>query len=39
MAELLNSAAFHDNLPLLVIVIDGRAINTFTKDVAQNSNV
>jgi TPP-dependent pyruvate/acetoin dehydrogenase alpha subunit len=39
MAELLNSAA-KDNLPLLVIVIDnGRAINTFTKDVAQNSNV
>lgn len=39
MAELLNSAA-KDNLPLLVIVIDnGRAINTFTKDIAQNSNV
>jgi TPP-dependent pyruvate/acetoin dehydrogenase alpha subunit/pyruvate/2-oxoglutarate/acetoin dehydrogenase E1 component len=39
MAELLNSAA-KDNLPLLVIVIDnGRAINTFTQDIAQNSNV
>jgi TPP-dependent pyruvate/acetoin dehydrogenase alpha subunit/pyruvate/2-oxoglutarate/acetoin dehydrogenase E1 component len=39
MAELLNSAA-KDKLPLLVIVIDnGRAINTFTQDVAQNSNV
>lgn len=39
MAELLNSAA-KDQLPLLVIVIDnGRAINTFTQDVAQNSNV
>ena len=39
MAELLNSAA-KDNLPLLVIVIDnGRAINTFTPDIAQNSNV
>jgi TPP-dependent pyruvate/acetoin dehydrogenase alpha subunit len=39
MAEVLNSAA-KDNLPLLTIVIDnGRAINTFTQDVAQNSNV
>jgi TPP-dependent pyruvate/acetoin dehydrogenase alpha subunit len=39
MAELLNSAA-KDNLPLLAIVIDnGRAINTFTQDIAQNSNV
>ena len=39
MAEVLNSAA-KDNLPLLIIVIDnGRAINTFTQDVAQNSNV
>lgn len=39
MAELLNSAA-KDNVPLLVIVIDnGRAINTFTGDIAQNSNV
>lgn len=39
MAELLNSAA-KDNLPLLVIVIDnGRAINTYTQDVARNSNV
>jgi TPP-dependent pyruvate/acetoin dehydrogenase alpha subunit len=39
MAELLNSAA-KDQLPLLTIVIDnGRAINTFTRDVATNSNV
>lgn len=39
MAELLNAAA-KDNLPLLTIVIDnGRAINTFTRDVARNSNV
>jgi TPP-dependent pyruvate/acetoin dehydrogenase alpha subunit len=39
MAELLNSAA-KDQLPLLTIVIDnGRAINTFTRDVAKNSNV
>mmetsp|Transcript_48524 Transcript_48524/g.58753 ORF Transcript_48524/g.58753 Transcript_48524/m.58753 type:complete len:821 (+) Transcript_48524:39-2501(+) len=39
MAELLNSAA-KDNLPLLVIVIDnGRAINTYTPDIAQNSKV
>jgi len=38
-AELLNSAA-KDNLPILLLVIDnGRAINTFTQDVAQNSNV
>jgi len=35
-SELLNSAA-KDNLPLLLIVIDnGRAINTFTPDIAQN---
>ena len=39
MAEILNAAS-KDNLPLLVIVIDnGRAINTFTQDVAKNSNV
>lgn len=39
MAEILNAAA-KDNLPLLVIVIDnGRAINTFTPDVATNSDV
>jgi TPP-dependent pyruvate/acetoin dehydrogenase alpha subunit/pyruvate/2-oxoglutarate/acetoin dehydrogenase E1 component len=39
MAEILNSAA-KDNLPLLVLVIDnGRAINTFTPDVAKNSNI
>lgn len=39
MAELLNAAS-KDNLPLLIIVIDnGRAINTFTPDVARNSNV
>jgi len=39
MAELLNSAA-KDNLPLLALVIDnGRAINTFTPDVATNSNL
>mmetsp|Transcript_25762 Transcript_25762/g.38290 ORF Transcript_25762/g.38290 Transcript_25762/m.38290 type:complete len:774 (-) Transcript_25762:115-2436(-) len=39
MAELLNSAA-KDNLPLLMLVIDnGRAINTFTPDIATNSNV
>ena len=38
-AELLNSAA-KDNLPLLLLVIDnGRAINTFTPDVAKNSKV
>jgi TPP-dependent pyruvate/acetoin dehydrogenase alpha subunit/pyruvate/2-oxoglutarate/acetoin dehydrogenase E1 component len=39
MAEVLNSAS-KDNLPLLIIVIDnGRAINTFTPDVATNSEV
>eukprot|EP00587_Corethron_hystrix_P003508 CAMPEP_0113306446 /NCGR_PEP_ID=MMETSP0010_2-20120614/5694_1 /TAXON_ID=216773 ORGANISM="Corethron hystrix, Strain 308" /NCGR_SAMPLE_ID=MMETSP0010_2 /ASSEMBLY_ACC=CAM_ASM_000155 /LENGTH=828 /DNA_ID=CAMNT_0000161115 /DNA_START=268 /DNA_END=2754 /DNA_ORIENTATION=+ /assembly_acc=CAM_ASM_000155 len=39
MAETLNAAA-KDGLPLLVIVIDnGRAINTFTQDVAQNSDI
>merc|ERR1719247_2276515 len=39
MAECLNAAA-KENLPLLFLVIDnGRAINTFTPDVAQNSNV
>jgi len=39
MAETLNAAA-KENLPLLFIVIDnGRAINTFTPDVAKNSNV
>merc|ERR1719326_2841888 len=39
MAESLNAAA-KENLPLLFICIDnGRAINTFTQDVAQNSNV
>jgi len=39
MAEVLNSAS-KDNLPLLIIVIDnGRAINTFTPDVAKNSDV
>lgn len=39
VAELLNSAA-KDNLPLLLLVIDnGRAINTFTQDIAKNSNV
>ena len=39
MAELLNSAA-KDQLPLLVIVIDnGRAINTFTGDIARNGKV
>ena len=39
MAEVLNSAA-KDNLPLLILVIDnGRAINTFTPDIAQNSDV
>eukprot|EP00934_Nitzschia_sp_Nitz4_P000688 Nitzschia sp. Nitz4//scaffold175_size95217//45020//47751//NITZ4_004723-RA/size95217-augustus-gene-0.19-mRNA-1//1//CDS//3329538939//688//frame0 len=38
-AELLNAAA-KDNLPLLLLVIDnGRAINTFTQDIATNSNV
>jgi hypothetical protein len=39
MAEVLNSAS-KDKLPLLIVVIDnGRAINTFTPDVAQNSDV
>ena len=39
MAECLNAAA-KENLPILFIVIDnGRAINTFTQDVAQNSDV
>ena len=39
MAETLNAAA-KENLPLLFIVIDnGRAINTFTPDVAKNSEV
>lgn len=39
MAECLNAAA-KENLPLLFVIIDnGRAINTFTSDVAQNSNV
>merc|ERR1719387_177759 len=39
MAESLNAAA-KENLPLLFIVIDnGRAINTFTPDVAKNSEV
>eukprot|EP00747_Dinoflagellata_sp_TGD_P159796 gnl/TRDRNA2_/TRDRNA2_177923_c0_seq2.p1 gnl/TRDRNA2_/TRDRNA2_177923_c0~~gnl/TRDRNA2_/TRDRNA2_177923_c0_seq2.p1 ORF type:complete len:884 (-),score=218.66 gnl/TRDRNA2_/TRDRNA2_177923_c0_seq2:96-2747(-) len=39
MAETLNAAA-KDNLPLLIVVIDnGRAINTFTPDIAQNSDV
>jgi len=38
-AELLNSAS-KDNLPLLLIVIDnGRAINTYTGDVATNGKV
>lgn len=39
MAECLNAAA-KENLPILFVVIDnGRAINTFTPDVAQNSDV
>jgi pyruvate dehydrogenase E1 component alpha subunit len=39
MAECLNAAA-KEKLPLLFIVIDnGRAISTFTPDVAANSNV
>ncbi|EKX42366.1 hypothetical protein GUITHDRAFT_164161 [Guillardia theta CCMP2712] len=39
MAECLNAAA-KENLPLLFIVIDnGRAINTFTGDVAKNQDV
>jgi TPP-dependent pyruvate/acetoin dehydrogenase alpha subunit len=39
LAVCLNAAA-KENLPILFIVIDnGRAINTFTPDVAANSNV
>ncbi|KAJ1618113.1 pyruvate dehydrogenase [Pavlovales sp. CCMP2436] len=39
MAECLNAAG-KENLPILFVVIDnGRAINTFTPDVAQNSEV
>ena len=39
MAECLNAAA-KEKLPILFLVIDnGRAINTFTPDVAQNNNV
>lgn len=39
MAEILNAAS-KDNLPLLILTIDnGRAINTFTPDIAQNNNV
>lgn len=39
MAECLNAAA-KEGLPILFLVIDnGRAINTFTPDVATNSNV
>ena len=39
MAECLNAAA-KENLPILFVVIDnGRAINTFTQDVAKNSDV
>ena len=39
MAETLNAAA-KEKLPLLFLVIDnGRAINTFTPDVAANNNV
>jgi 2-oxoisovalerate dehydrogenase E1 component len=38
-AELLNAAS-KDNLPILLLVIDnGRAINTFTPDVAKNGNI
>ncbi|CAN0446367.1 unnamed protein product, partial [Scytosiphon promiscuus] len=38
MAETLNAAA-KEKLPLLFLVIDnGRAINTFTPDVAANSD-
>ena len=38
-AELLNAAS-KDNLPLVLLVIDnGRAINTFTGDVAKNGKV
>eukprot|EP00979_Chaetoceros_neogracilis_P000730 scaffold164_cov266-Chaetoceros_neogracile.AAC.17 len=39
MAEILNAAS-KDNLPLLILTIDnGRAINTFTPDVAKNNDV
>jgi len=39
MAEILNAAS-KDNLPLLILIIDnGRAINTFTPDVAKNNDV
>merc|ERR1719393_572565 len=39
MAECLNAAA-KENLPMLFLVIDnGRAINTFTPDVAANMNI
>ena len=39
MAECLNAAA-KENLPVLFFIIDnGRAINTFTDDVAQNMNL
>jgi len=39
MAEILNAAS-KDNLPLLILTIDnGRAINTFTPDIARNSDV
>lgn len=39
MAECLNAAA-KENLPIVFLVIDnGRAINTFTPDVAKNSDV
>jgi len=39
MAEVLNAAA-KDNLPLLIVVIDnGRAINTYTPDIATNGNI
>ena len=39
MAECLNAAA-KENLPILFLVIDnGRAINTFTEDVAKNLDV
>lgn len=39
IAEVLNAAS-KDNAPLLILVIDnGRAINTFTPDIAKNSDV
>ena len=39
MAEILNAAS-KDNLPLLILTIDnGRAINTFTPDIAKNNDV